>query len=74
MGRTPYFGQCKFVWDLVRSFINFSKRRILLKLRETVRKRECPEDVESGRCMMYCSYLSHAVNECVCIIRLGVCM
>ena len=45
------FRQSKLVWDLVRrSIIYISKWRIILKLRETVRKGECPEDVESRRC------------------------
>ena len=39
------FGQSKLVRDLVRSIINFSKWRIILKLRKTPRKGECPEDV-----------------------------
>ena len=41
------FDQSKFVWDLVRSIVNFSKWRIIFKLRGTVRKGECPEDVKS---------------------------
>ena len=40
------FGQSKLVWDLVRSIINLLKWRIILKVRETVRKGECPEVVE----------------------------
>ena len=44
-------GQSKFMWDLVRSIINFSKWRIILKLRKTMRKGECPEDVEPRRCV-----------------------
>ena len=38
-------GQSNFVSDLVRSIINFSNWKIILKLRETVRNGECPEDV-----------------------------
>ena len=37
------FGQSKFVWDIVRSIVNFSKWRLISKLSETVRKGECPE-------------------------------
>ena len=39
------FCQSKLVRDLVRSIINFSKQRIILKLRKNVRKGECAEDV-----------------------------
>ena len=46
------FRQSKLVWDLVRSIVNISKWRIILKLRETVRKGECPENVESRRCAL----------------------
>ena len=45
-------GQSMFVWDLVRSIINFSKWKIIFKLRETVREGECPEDVESRQCVL----------------------
>ena len=39
------FDQSKLMWDLVRSIINLSTWRIIVKLRETMRKGECPEDV-----------------------------
>ena len=45
-------GQSKLVWDLVRSIINFSKCGIIVKLREIVRKGECPKNVESRRCVL----------------------
>ena len=44
---------------------------IILKLRETARKGECPEDVESRRCTLVSLI---AVNECVYIIYECMCM
>ena len=40
------------MWELVRSIVNISKWRIILKLRETVRRDKCPENVDSRRCVL----------------------